>query len=81
MAVKTYLVSGVAKLESGDMKFKLYIRALKPRDAVERAYELIGSRHKARRFQVKIVEIKEVPDDSAPDEVKTFAYIDRVVVY
>ncbi|MFB6490059.1 MAG: 50S ribosomal protein L18Ae [Thermoproteus sp. AZ2] len=81
MAVKTYLVSGVAKLESGDMRFKLYIRALKPRDAVERVYELIGSRHKARRFQIKIAEVEEVPGDSAPDEVKAFSYIDRVVVY
>ncbi|MEZ0248146.1 MAG: 50S ribosomal protein L18Ae [Thermoproteus sp.] len=79
--VKVYLISGRARLQSGTMKFKLYVRAVKPRDAVERAYELIGSRHKAKRYQIQIEKVEEAPLDKAPDNIKAFAYIDRLVTY
>ncbi len=78
---KVYLVSGVAKLQNGTMKFKLYIPAVKPRDAIEKAYELIGSRHKAKRYQIILEKIEEAPLERIPDNIKLFSYIDRVVVY
>lgn len=78
---KVYLVSGVAKLQNGTMKFKLYIPAAKPRDAIEKAYELIGSRHKAKRYQITLEKIEEAPLERIPDNIKLFSYIDRVVVY
>lgn len=68
-------------MERTTMKFKLYIPATKPRDAVEKAYELIGSRHKARRYQIYLDKVEEVAADKAPDSVKIFSYIDRVVIY
>jgi large subunit ribosomal protein LX len=78
---KVYLVEGRANLQRTTMKFKLYIPATKPRDAVEKAYELIGSRHKARRHQIYLDKVEEVASDKAPDSVKVFSYIDRVVIY
>ncbi|MGC8583147.1 MAG: 50S ribosomal protein L18Ae [Thermoproteus sp.] len=78
---KIYLVEGRAKLQSGVMKFKLYIPATKPRDAMEKAYELIGSRHKAKRYQIYLGRVEEIAPDKAPDNAKIFSYIDRVVVY
>ncbi len=76
-----YLVEGRANLQRTAMKFRLYIPATKPRDAVEKAYELIGSRHKARRHQIYLDKVEEVAPDKAPDSVKVFSYIDRVVIY
>lgn len=78
---KVYLVSGKAKLQSGVMKFKLYVSAVKPRDAIEKAYELIGSRHKAKRFQVILEKVEEVPLEKAPDNLKLLSYINQIVVY
>lgn len=81
VSVKTYLVSGSAKLGNGDMKFKLYVRALKPKDAVEKVYELIGSRHKVKRYQIKIYKIEEITIDKASDNIKILSTIDKIIIY
>lgn len=81
IVARVYLVSGKAKLQSGVMRFKLYVPAVKPRDAVERAYELIGSRHKAKRFQVIIENVEEVPLEKAPDNLKQLGYMNQIIVY
>ncbi|UCG37404.1 MAG: 50S ribosomal protein L18a [Candidatus Bathyarchaeota archaeon] len=47
--------------------FRKEIRATKPEDAKEKIYQEFGSKHRAKRFQIKIFEITEVP----PEEVET----------
>lgn len=47
--------------------FKKEIRALKPEDAKEKIYTELGSKHRAKRFQIKILKIEEIP----PEEVET----------
>ena len=48
-------------------KFRKEIRALKPEDAVEKIYKNLGSRHRAKRFQIKIREVKEI----GPEEIES----------
>ena len=48
-------------------KFRKEIRAMKPEDAVEKIYKDIGSRHRAKRFQIKIREVKEI----SPEEIES----------
>ena len=48
-------------------KFRTEIRAVKPEDAVEQIYKDIGSRHRAKRFQIKIKEVKEI----TPEEIES----------
>ncbi|MEM0458224.1 MAG: 50S ribosomal protein L18Ae, partial [Sulfolobales archaeon] len=41
-------------------KFEIEVRALKPQHAEEIAYSLLGSRHKIKRKNIKILDIKEI---------------------
>lgn len=47
--------------------FKKEVRALKPENAKEKVYMELGSRHRAKRFQIKISKIEEVQ----PQEIET----------
>ena len=40
---------------------------MKPEDAIEKIYKDIGSRHRAKRFQIKIEEVKEM----SPEEIES----------
>lgn len=40
--------------------FKKEIRALKPEHAIEELYKIIGSKHRVKRFQIRIDRIEEV---------------------
>ena len=43
------------------MPFNLQVRDVTEENALEQIYCNLGSRHKAKRFQIKIKEVKEVP--------------------
>lgn len=47
--------------------FTLYVRALKKEHALERVYSELGSRHKLKRYHIKIEEVKEVSLDEVED--------------
>jgi len=47
--------------------FKKEVRALKPENAKEKIYMEFGSKHRAKRFQIKIFKIEEVP----PEEIES----------
>ena len=48
-------------------KFQVYVRALKPEHALEKVYSELGSKHKLKRYHIKIDEIKEVPLEEVDD--------------
>ncbi|MEB3759953.1 MAG: 50S ribosomal protein L18a [Desulfurococcales archaeon] len=48
-------------------KFEIYVRAVKPEHAVEKVYSDLGSRHKLKRYHIKISEVKEVPLEEVED--------------
>jgi len=62
--VKVYRVTGKIRKPNFRTNFQKEIRALKAEDAVEEVYKLLGSKHKVKRFYIKIENVEEV----APEE-------------
>lgn len=62
--VKTFKITGEVKKARITIPFAVEIRATKDRDAIERLYTDLGSRHKARRSEVKLKKIEELKVES-----------------
>lgn len=58
--VKIFQITGKINKPNWKTNFRKEVRALKPEDAVEKIYKELGSKHRAKRFQIKILEVKEV---------------------
>jgi len=58
--VKVFQVTGEIVKPNFQTTFRKEIRALKPEDAIEKIYKDLGSKHRAKRFQIKIREVKEI---------------------
>jgi len=65
--VKVFQVIGEIVKPNFQTKFRKEVRALKPEDAIEKIYKNLGSRHRAKRFQIKIREVKEI----SPEEIES----------
>jgi large subunit ribosomal protein LX len=63
--VKTFQIQGEIRKSRAVMPFRKLVKALDEKEAVEKVYMLFGSRHKAKRFQIKILKVEEKPE-SAP---------------
>ncbi len=82
--VKIYEVKGRMMLSHDKFpewrKFSIYVRAIKPEHAVEKVYSDLGSRHKLKRYHIKIEEIREVPLEEVEDlEVIKLAQLEKWV--
>jgi large subunit ribosomal protein LX len=64
--VKVFRVIGKIRKPNFQTEFRKEVRALKPEDAVEKVYMLIGSKHRVKRFQMSISKVEEL----APNEIK-----------
>lgn len=62
--VRTFRITGEVKKARVTIPFAVEIRATKDRDAIERLYTDLGSRHKARRAEVKLKKIEELKAES-----------------
>ncbi len=49
--------------------FRKEIRALKPEEAIERVYKEIGSKHKAKRVQIKVLKVDEISVEEITDPI------------
>ena len=67
--VKVFRVSGQIAKPNWKTNFEKEVRALKPEDAVETVYTDIGSRHRAKRFQIRIRTIEEIKPEDIKDPV------------
>ncbi len=47
--------------------FSIYVRALRPEHALEKVYSELGSRHKLKRYHIKIESVDEVPLEEVDD--------------
>ncbi len=69
--VKVFRVTGTMLISHDRFpqrrKFTLYVRALKPEDALEKVYSELGSRHKLRRKHIKVEDVKEVSLEEVDD--------------
>jgi large subunit ribosomal protein LX len=64
--VKVFRVIGKIRKPNFQTEFRKEVRALKPEDAVEKVYMLLGSKHRVRRFQMTISKVEEL----APNEIE-----------
>lgn len=60
MSVKTFELKGKMRIKNRWTKFTMTVKALKLEHAFEKVYSLLGSRHKLKRFDIKIEEVKEL---------------------
>ncbi len=60
--VKLYRITGELRKSGDNLPFKKEIKALKKEDAVQHLYSDMGSRHKARKFEITITSVKEVSE-------------------
>lgn len=69
--VKVFRVSGRMMLSHDRFpewrKFTVYVRALKKEHAIEKVYSDLGSRHKLKRYHIKIEEVREVSLEEVED--------------
>ena len=64
--VKVFRVIGKIRKPNFQTEFRKEVRALKPEDAVEKVYMLLGSKHRVKRFQMKISKVEEI----GPEEIE-----------
>ncbi|MGC9148000.1 MAG: 50S ribosomal protein L18Ae [Sulfolobales archaeon] len=71
--VKIYRVIGLALFGHDKYpewrKFVVETRAVGEKDALEKIYSLMGSRHKLKRSHIKILKIEEISIDDVRDSV------------
>jgi len=58
--VKVFRVIGKITKPNYKTDFRKEIRALKPEEAVEKVYNEIGSKHRAKRVQIKVLKVEEI---------------------
>lgn len=67
--VKVFRVTGEIIKPNLKTSFRKEVRAVKPEEVVERIYKELGSRHRAKRFQIKIRNIEEISSDEIEDDL------------
>ena len=67
--VKIFRVTGEINKPNLKTKFQKEIRALKKEDAVDRVYKEVGSNHRAKRFQIKILKVEQISLEEATDPI------------
>ncbi len=67
--IKVFRIVGKIKKPNYQTDFRKEIRALKPEDAVEKIYKEIGSKHRVKRFQIRIVNVEEISSEEITDPV------------
>lgn len=65
--VKTYRITGWINKPNFENRFRKELRSIKPEDAIEELYKIFGSKHRVKRFQIKIEKVEEVPAEE-PNE-------------
>jgi len=69
--VKVYRITGRMLLSHDRFpewrNFTVYVRALREEHALEKVYSELGSRHKLKRYHIKIDKVEEVPLEEVED--------------
>ena len=61
--MKVFRVIGEIRKPNLETPFKKEVVAMKREHAVEKVYAELGSRHRVKRFQIKISKVEEVPPE------------------
>jgi len=62
--VKRFKITGEIKKGLSKLPFSVEFNALKKEHALQRLYSEMGSRHRARQFEIKIKDIQESKEQS-----------------
>ena len=65
--IKIFRVTGKITKPNWQTSFQKEIRALRQEEALDRVYKEIGSKHKAKRFQIKILKVEEIKPEEVTD--------------
>ena len=65
--VKVFRVIGEIRKPNLRTDFRKEVRALKPEEAVEKVYMELGSKHRVKRFQIKVAKVEEI----RPEEIES----------
>jgi large subunit ribosomal protein LX len=65
--IKVFRVIGKIRKPNFQTEFRKEIRALKPEDAVEKVYMLLGSKHRVKRYQLTISNVEEIKPEDIKD--------------
>lgn len=57
--IKTFIISGEIQKRLKKISFIKEIKDIKKENAIEKLYTELGSRHKAKRFEIKIINLEE----------------------
>lgn len=61
--MKVFRVIGEIRKPNLETPFKKEVVAVKHEHAVEKVYAELGSKHRLKRFQIKIMKVEEVPSE------------------
>jgi large subunit ribosomal protein LX len=59
--LKVFRVTGEIRKPNLKTHFGKEVIALKPEQAIEKVYKELGSRHRVKRFHIKIGKVEEIP--------------------
>jgi len=62
--VRVFQIKGDLRKRGENLPFHKEVRAVKKEDALQHLYAEMGSKHKARRFEIIIRSIEEAPSGS-----------------
>ncbi|RJS79991.1 50S ribosomal protein L18a [Candidatus Bathyarchaeota archaeon] len=65
--VKIFRVIGEIRKPNLKTRFRKEIPAVKPEHAVEKVYTDLGSKHRIKRYHIKIIKVEEVPLSEVED--------------
>ena len=65
--MRVFRVTGEIHKPNLKTSFRQEILAAKPEHAVEKVYAELGSRHRVKRFHIRIVGVEEVPPEEITD--------------
>jgi ribosomal protein L20A (L18A) len=67
--IKIFRVIGEINKPNFKTKFKKEVRALKKEDATDIVYKEVGSKQRAKRFQIKILKAEQISLEEATDPI------------
>ncbi|MDW8040004.1 MAG: 50S ribosomal protein L18Ae [Nitrososphaerota archaeon] len=65
--VKVFKVIGEIRKPNWQTPFEKEVMALKPEHALEKVYTELGSKHRVKRFHIKINRVEEIPPEKVED--------------
>jgi len=67
--VKIFRITGEIKKPEWKSSFRKDLRAVKQEDAIDKVYKELGSKHRVKRFQIKITSIEEITPDMTENHI------------